>query len=257
MKFEEISFVSKGEVKIVGEIVYPTKKEPPYPLIIKLHGFPGDADKILENELKLVREGFAVMAFDFRGHRESDGEFSFEGEIYDVINALNFVDGLKNIDQTRIGLFGESMGGGVAICVSAIDSRPKAVCVRAPVFDTEYLFIKKFATWFKPVINMMRSDPIFKLEVKGIEKDEIFKNVKDEARKFNPIKEISKLKIPIAIIAGTKDELMQISKIKNLFELANEPKEFIEIKEADHNLTNFIAYEKVGEALFDFFKSKL
>ena len=257
MKFEEISFISKGNIKILGEIVYPTKKNPPYPLIIKLHGFPGDPDKILENELKLIRNGFAVLAFDFRGHRESEGEFSFEGEIFDVISALNFVDSLEKIDKSKIGLFGESMGGGVAICACAIDQRPKALCIRAPVFDTEYLFIKRFANWFKPVINMMRSDPIFKLDVKGLEKDTIYKQLKDEARSYNPIKEIKNVKIPIQIIAGTKDELFQISKIRNLFDLANEPKEFIEIHEADHNLTSFISYEKVGNSVLEFFKYRL
>ena len=257
MKFEEISFVSNGGIKIVGEIVYPTKSKPPFPLIMKLHGFPGDADKILENELKLIRNGFAVMAFDFRGHRESEGEFSFKGEIFDLISALDFIDSIETIDKKRIGLFGESMGGGVAICVCSKDERPKALCIRAPVFDTEYLFIKRFANWFKPVINMMRSDPIFRFEVKGLEKETIFKQIKDEAREYNPIKEIQKVKIPIQIIAGTKDELFQISKIKNLFNLANEPKEFVEIHEADHNLTSLIAYEKAGNSILDFFNRNL
>ena len=257
MKFEEISFVSKGGIKIVGEIVYPNKSVPPYPLILKLHGFPGDADKILENELKLIRSGFAVMAFDFRGHRESEGELSFEGEISDLLSALDFIDSLDKVDKARVGLFGESMGGSVAICACSMDKRPKALCIRAPVFDTEYLFIKRFASWFKPVINMMRSDPIFRFEVKGLEKETIFKQIKEEARKYNPIKEIQKVEIPIQIIAGTKDELLKISKIKNLFDLANEPKEFIEIEEADHNLTSFIAYEKVGVSILDFFKRNL
>jgi len=254
MKFEPISFKSTDEIELIGEIVYPEKSEPPFPLIIKLHGFPGDADKILKNEIDLIKNGFAVMSFDFRGHRESGGAFSFKGEIDDVISALDFVDGLKNIDKTRIGLFGESMGGGVAICACARDFRPKALCCRAPVFDTEYLFIKKFKEWLKPAITMMQTDPYFKFELKGLERESIFKDLKDEARDNNPLNEISKIKIPICIIAGTKDELLSISKIKTLFEKANEPKEFIEIKDGDHNLSSIIAYEHVGKGIIDFFK---
>lgn len=254
MKFEPISFQSTSEIELIGEIVYPEKSEPPFPLVIKLHGFPGDADKILKNEIDLIKNGFAVMSFDFRGHRESGGEFSFKGEIDDVISALDFVEGLNLIDKTRIGLFGESMGGGVAICACARDQRPKALCCRAPVFDTEYLFIKRFAEWLKPAITMMQTDPYFKFELKGLERESIFKDLKEEARQNNPIKEISDVKIPICIIAGTKDELLSISKIKNLFEKANELKEFIEIEGADHNLSSIIAYEHVGNAILNFFK---
>ncbi|MHA1893116.1 MAG: alpha/beta hydrolase [Candidatus Helarchaeota archaeon] len=257
MKHEEISFKSSGNIEIIGDIVYPNNKEMKHPLIIKLHGFPGDATKILENELKLVRNRFAIMAFDFRGHRESEGEFSLKGEIDDTLAALDFASKLNNVDVNRIGLYGESMGGAVAICASVQDNRVKALCCRAPVFDTEYLFIKRYKDWFKPVVEIMRHDPFFKQEVRGLERESIFKELKDEARQYNPMNEITKLKIPIRIIGGTIDELLDFSKIKKLFDIANEPKDLIEVKEADHNLSSIIAYEKVGKAVLDFFMKYL
>ncbi|MBI5228726.1 prolyl oligopeptidase family serine peptidase [Candidatus Micrarchaeota archaeon] len=43
---------------------------------------------------------------------------------------------------------------------------------------------------------------------------------------------------PLLIIHGTNDELIPIEHARKLFEVANEPKELVEIKGADHNFSD-------------------
>ena len=140
MKLENIDFLSEGEI-IRGCLLFPSQLSISSPAVIKCHGFPGSSNQISGIATELANNGFIVLTFDFRGFRNSDGHFSYSGEILDVGHAISFLEHQEFIDPGRIGLYGASFGGAVAICRTAIDSRVRCVGVRAPVYNTE-LFLK-------------------------------------------------------------------------------------------------------------------
>lgn len=236
MEHRRINFQSNG-ITLVGDLLIPSSPyKPPFPAICYLHGFPGDQDKISGIGLNLVKRGYVYLCFDFRGHRESvspnfKGPFSFKGEITDCRNAINYLTELAFVDKNRIGLYGESMGGGVAICFAAEDNRVKAVAVRAPVFDTELMFNHPM---FEIAVNSL--EYFLPGEVVGLNYPNLLSLLRDEAKEYNPIKLVHKISKPLLIVAGVQDELIPLEGVKALYEKAKEPKELI-VLDADHNLT--------------------
>ncbi len=114
--------------------------EGPFPVLILLHGyfdrdnyFTG-ADTWQAAEF-FSRRGYLVLAPDFRSWGESDTGLSLfhTGLVADVLSLINSLDSLPEADINNIGLWGHSMGGGIATKVLAVaDPRLKAAVLYAP-----------------------------------------------------------------------------------------------------------------------------
>jgi pimeloyl-ACP methyl ester carboxylesterase len=63
--------------------------------------------------------GFAVLAFDFRGHGQSDGAPDPPKASDDLRTALAFLASQAQVDGERIALVGASMGGMASVIVGA------------------------------------------------------------------------------------------------------------------------------------------
>lgn len=103
----------------------------PYAVVIAASGYQGL--KVLHPERfarALTRLGYAVLAFDFRGFGNSEGE---RGRLVpqdwaeDVRAAVDRVCLVDDVDATRIGLLGWGMGGGVVVAEASEDPRVHAV----------------------------------------------------------------------------------------------------------------------------------
>ncbi|MFX0114295.1 MAG: alpha/beta hydrolase family protein, partial [Candidatus Hodarchaeota archaeon] len=221
---EEITFESNS-LTLVGDLLFPKKKKfpPPYPVVIYFHGFPGNADKLSGVGLELVKAGYAYLAFDFQGIRLSEGEFSFAGEVQNAIDALAFIKSqdMVEIDPDRIGVYGESMGGAVAICSSAMREDIRLTVVRAPVYDTiEFLSFPWIPDTFM-ALDLEMPD-----EVRGLGKPGKLEELKLEANdpRFNPMEVIHKISPrKIFILASGEDNLIPIQGVRKLFDKAQKP----------------------------------
>ena len=115
-------FESNG-CKLMGTM-FLAAGEGPHPVIILLHGFPGNE---LNYDLAQVfrRQGFNVLVFHYRGCWGSEGEYLWKYLVDDTSSAINFVksDYAKNkfrIDPDKIILVGHSMGGFAALFNSVL-----------------------------------------------------------------------------------------------------------------------------------------
>lgn len=77
----------------------------------------------------LKSAGFAVLAFDFRGHGDSAGELDPPMAATDLAAALDHLRAVPLVDEARIGLVGASMGGMASVIVAADDPDVRAVAV--------------------------------------------------------------------------------------------------------------------------------
>jgi fermentation-respiration switch protein FrsA (DUF1100 family) len=82
----------------------------------------------------LARNGYGVLAFDWRAHGESQGDLCTFGyyEVRDVEGALTWLQAQPDVDPERIGILGESMGAVTAIRAAARMPDIKAVVVDSP-----------------------------------------------------------------------------------------------------------------------------
>ncbi|MFX1367863.1 MAG: alpha/beta hydrolase [Promethearchaeota archaeon] len=244
-------FASAGET-IEGNFVLP-KGEGLFPGICKFHGLPGGPDQVSGVATRLAQAGFAVLTFDFRGFRQSEGLFRLAGQLDDARAAIGHLLESELTIDSWAGVYAASWGAAVAVCSIAQDSRVKVVCLRAPVYDTLWF---ANSPMIRPAVDyIVETDPS---QIRGIEDPETQKLVLDrmveDAEILNPINEISKISPrPMLIIHGSDDVGIDLAGVKRLYELAGEPKDLVIVEGADHELTNPTAYEITMNTVVEWF----
>jgi pimeloyl-ACP methyl ester carboxylesterase len=124
-----ISVESEGS-RLNG-IVYVPQGAGPHPVVILLHGYPGE-ERNLDLAQAMRRAGWSVLFVHYRGAWGSEGAFSFANAIADVgatvdlVQAEEFTEPLRS-DAARIALVGHSMGGFMAIYAGS--ELPEVDCV--------------------------------------------------------------------------------------------------------------------------------
>jgi dipeptidyl aminopeptidase/acylaminoacyl peptidase len=132
-----ISYPSDG-LTITGILQIPTGQGP-FPVIVMNHGYfnredfesGSGSDRAAEF---LVKRGYITIASDYRSWGGSDiGPSLFHtGLVVDVMNLLSAIPSIPQADQSRIGMWGHSMGGGITTKILTIDTRVKAAVLYAP-----------------------------------------------------------------------------------------------------------------------------
>ncbi|MHA2142928.1 MAG: alpha/beta hydrolase [Candidatus Thorarchaeota archaeon] len=245
-------FESEGQI-IRGDFVLP-EGAGPFPGICKFHGLPGGADQVSGLSTRLAESGYAVLTFDFRGFRRSEGFFSLEGEILDASNAITHLLDSEFTINDWSGVYGASYGGAVAILSAVRDKRIKAVCVRAPVYDTLWF---AESPMIKPTVDeLVRVSPN---EMHGLADPSTQKGMLgrmiDDAKIYNPLKEVDRVAPrPIFIVTGGADRGIPLEGVRQLFDAAKRPKEFAVVEGADHNLSNPEHYAMTCELVVSWFR---
>ncbi len=129
--YQEVSFKSAVDgIPLSGWYVGPGGRK----VILVMHARDGVRDDHIVglNEITatLVRNGYDVLAFDFRGHGLSGGQVAGFGKIEtrDIAGALDYLKG-RGINQ--VGAYGCSLGGDTALL-----SAPDQPAIRAIVADS-------------------------------------------------------------------------------------------------------------------------
>ena len=97
--------------------------------VILLHGSHGTRSDTLPHLRTLVAAGYAVLAFDARGHGQSSGETNALGwaGVSDVAGAVSFLERQPGVDPHRIAALGLSMGAEEALRAAATGVQLRAI----------------------------------------------------------------------------------------------------------------------------------
>jgi alpha-beta hydrolase superfamily lysophospholipase len=244
-------FKSEGEL-IRGNFVQPQGKGP-FPGICKFHGLPGSSDQIHGVASNLAKVGFAVLTFDFRGFRQSEGVFRLSSEIVDAMEAITHIQESEFTREDWIGVYGASYGAAVAINAATRDRRIDVICIRAPVYDT-LAFAQ--APFIQPAVEqLIENSPN---EIRGLTdpvlREKILDWMKEDGEKYNPIHVIADMASkPFLVITGDKDSEIDVTGVRQFFELASDPKKLIIVEGADHELSDSKAYETTMSHVVNWF----
>jgi len=192
------------------------------PAIIYYHGNAGNFSHRIHKAIHYIQAGYSVLLAEYRGYGGNGGEITEQGIYKDARAQLEWLINEKGYTENQIVIYGESIGSGPAVQM-ATEYQAKALVLETP---------------FSSLVELA-SRLYFLLPVKLILKD-----------KYLNINKISDVYYPVFVVHGDLDSTIPIASAKRLFEKANQPKQFLEIKGGNHNdLYSFHAYKNVLEFL--------
>lgn len=214
--------------------------------VIFAHEFGSDRSIAERYCRPLVRYGFDVLAFDFRGHGSSarnrgyqPRQWPSDRETSDLSGAIEFLrdEMIRQGRPVRIALFGLSRGASTAILAA---SQHKEVC--AIVSDGAYssdivteFFMRRFAPIFAKMTFVAKKHPPLFWRIMRIF---VFREYERRSGCTFPFvrKALAKMgRMPILFIHGEKDSYIPLAHCQMLYDLAFGPKCLWVAPEARHN----------------------
>ena len=196
------------------------------------HGFTGDKsewgrfDKTAE---ALNKVGFTVLTFDFSGCGESENDsITVAKQVEDLHCAIDFV---REKGFKKFGLLGHSLGG--LISLKNLGRGIKALVLWAPATDPN----KDIQSWYSKGRFKEMEDTGYLVKTRGMgvrRRFVIEKGMFDELANVNQEKLLSKVKCPVLIIHGDKDEVIPLEKSQQAMQYLPKSAKLEIIKGADH-----------------------
>lgn len=247
LKCEEIEIQSADDILLSCWLIRPEREA--RGTIIYIHGVADCKIDGLRFAKLMNAHGFNIFLFDSRRHGQSGGRHCTYGyyEKHDVSKIIDYILSRADILPGKIGLFGTSMGGAIAIQTAAVDKR-----ISALVTENSFAALRKiFDDYQRRIIKLpfhyLRNIVIIHSELRA----------KFKARDVSPIESVKNVNAPILFVYGTNDPLIKVEYSIKLFEKANPPKDIFPIAGAAHNNTWDIGGEEYHKKLLDFYLKNL
>jgi len=126
---QKVNFITEDNVNLVGWYQLPVIKPLKIPLVLLIHQGGSSKKEWTTHPIwnALLKQGFAVLAFDLRQHGESDVDKDNIMDLFnnprraplDLLSVLKFVKAEPRIDKTRIGILGASVGANLAVMAAS------------------------------------------------------------------------------------------------------------------------------------------
>jgi fermentation-respiration switch protein FrsA (DUF1100 family) len=219
--FQEVKLVTEDGVRLSAWYTPPRNGA----VILIAHGY---GDRRPEDFYALFAgHGYGVVAWDFRAHGKSEGEFTTLGyyETLDVKAALDFARSQPGVEH--VGAWGGSMGA-----VTMIRAAAQYPEIEALVADSPFVTLEEEMNLRVPVPFLRSLIRFFAEGRSGLTLDLV-----------RPVDDIARISPrPILIIQGMDDGMVPLDSAQRLYEAAGEPRQLWTEKEVPH--LNMYAFYK-------------
>lgn len=223
--FEDVRLKTKDGVSLHGWYLEKDTQKKSKATILFFHGNAGNISNRLEKVKGWIDRGVDVFLVDYRGYGKSEGAISKGDDILkDAAAAFDWLLHEKKIPLERIVLYGESLGTYPAIKL-ATEHRAAALILEAP-FTSFLDLAKEHYPYVPPMVIGSFS--------------------------FPNAEHIEKIKSPLFILHGMRDEICPYAMAGELFEKAPEPKGFLSIPDGMHNDLPVSAGDDYWEKPYEF-----
>ena len=177
------------------------------PTILFFHGNGGEVGDRAKRMAFYLSQGFGALFVSYRGYGKSSGHISEAGLLTDAITAhVWLVD--HGVGPDQIAVVGESLGTAVSVQL-VVHHQVAALALEAPFASAADVAAKIY--WWLPVRLLMKDT-------------------------FDTKNYIAKVTVPLLIQHGDADAIIPVENGRNLFAMANEPKELEIIPGAGHDV---------------------
>jgi len=220
LTYEAVQFEAEDGVKLSGWFI---PAEEASRIVLFFHGNAGNISHRLESIALFHRLGLSVFIIDYRGYGQSEGSPS-ESETYlDAAAAWRYLVEERGSEPEQIIIFGRSLGGAVATWL-AHNHPPKALIIESTFTSVPDMGAGQYP--FLPVRLLARIQ-------------------------YNSLERIPQINVPILIVHSPEDEIIPYSHGQQLFQAANEPKTFLQLR-GGHNEGFIISGQPYEEGLKSF-----
>lgn len=203
--------------------------------VLFLHGNAENISTHFRNIKWMPAEGFNVLALDYRGYGASQGVPTLAGAQMDIDAAMRSLLQHQGVDPQRIVIFGQSLGGALAIYYAAHTAYRASI--RAVVIDSAFYDYRLIAK--EKLSTSLITWPFQWLPWLAI----------DNA--YSPATSVATLSpLPLLLMHGDKDVVIPQHHSQQLFEQAREPKELWIVPDAGH--TQSLQNESVRKRLIEY-----
>jgi uncharacterized protein len=174
--------------------------------VLLCHGNGGNIGDRVPQLALLSAAGFDVLAFDYGGYGRSEGRPSEPGTIRDAIAAREALLRQEGVDPARVLYLGESLGAGVALAL-AIEHPPAGL-----ILQSAFTSVRDMARVHYPFVP------------RGLVPDA-----------YPSLRRIGRLRAPLLVLHGDRDEIVPLMYGEALFDAAPEPKQLRILDGVGHN----------------------
>lgn len=248
VKSEKVTLYTKDNINLVGYHIA-SKTTETRGVLILVHGVGGCKEHFVELGARLSKNGIASMIFDERAHGESGGEYCTYG--YNEKNDIRtIVDYVKTIyKDTPIGIWGNSLGGAVAIQAMEVDQRIEFGIIESTFTDLHQITFDYKKKVLKGIGLRFISDYALQRAAKIADFDPY---------QVSPIQSVTKIEQPTFIAHGDADKRISFAYGKALFDnLKTTDKIWYPVKGGTHMNLSSKGGDTYRKALFDFIEQNI
>ncbi|MBI5033015.1 MAG: alpha/beta fold hydrolase [Chloroflexi bacterium] len=242
LDYEIISFTACDGFTLRGWFI-PTPN--PQGTIVVCHGYTGECSPDLEYAPLFHQYHYNTLYFDFRGHGMSDGNYTslVYYERRDLLAALDFLR-VRGIE--RVGLYGMSMGGAIALATASLS--PMVVGVLSDCAFAELCHIVRHNVEKRHVPRILAgSIGWLVVAIAGI-------RLRANLFSADPIRWVGRIAPrPLLLMQAANDDDVPIAESQSLFAAAGEPKELWLVPNATHRNIESVAREEYRQRVIAFF----
>lgn len=217
LDYEDVSIPTSDGQVLAGWFL---PHQSPRAVLLYFHGNTGNMSEPVPLLRILHNLNLSVFIIDYRGYGKSTGNPSEVGTYRDAEAAWEYLVNTRGIAPEDIIIYGCSLGGAIAIWL-ATQHRPAAL-----VAGSTFLNIRQIARELFPIIPVTLLSRIH----------------------YNNKKRIQQVSCPVLVMHSTEDGLIPFEHGLQLFQAANPPKEFLELR-GPHGEAVLVTERKFIEAM--------
>lgn len=243
LKSDPLDLVTTDNINLKGYWIK-SMQDTSFGIIILVHGIGGCKEHFLNLSKELSQNGFESIVFDGRAHGESGGEFCTYGykEKKDIAQIVDKIK--RQSPHLPIGIWGNSLGGAIAIQALEFDKRIEYGIIESTFTDLHQIVYDYQKRILKVIGSRRLSD--FALSKAG-------KLADFDPSKVKPLESVKNIEQPVFIGHGDSDKNISYKYGQQLYDsLKASKKRLVLVKGGGH----FDLYDKGGyrykSAIMDF-----